>query len=65
MRHSREALPAMMAVASMSQPAPSLGTMTSIGAPAAFSLAPRKAKEMPITASPDAAILHGLEPEWV
>ena len=55
----------MIAVASMSQPMPSDGTMISIGAPLAFSLAPRKAKEMPIGISPAAAILHGLEPEWV
>ena len=58
-------VPAMIAVASMSQPTPSDGTMISSGAPAAFDLAPRNANEMPIGISPAAANLQGFEPEWV
>ena len=42
---------------------PSVGTMISSGAPAALDLAPRKAKEIPIGISPEAASLQGLEPE--
>ena len=55
----------MIAVASASQPEPSSGKMMSIGAPADFALAAGNSKETPITVSPAAAILHGLEPECV
>ena len=62
---SGASVPATMALASMSQPTPSSGTMISIGAPAAFPLAPRKANEIPIGTSPAPAIFQGFEPEWV
>ncbi len=62
---SRFLLPLTMAVASMSQPRPSLGSTISIGAPSFFDFMARYSNAMPIGNSPCAAILHGLEPECV
>ena len=55
----------MMPNASRSQPRPSFGNTRSIGAPLALLLLARYSNEMPTTYSPVAAMLHGLEPEWV
>ena len=53
----------MIAVASISHPTPSAGTIISIGAPASLDLAPLNAKDTPIGTSPAAACLQGLDPE--
>src|SRR3954470_11380967 len=55
----------MIANASRSQPRPSLGNTRSMGAPLALLVLPRYSNEIPIRYSPDAAMLQGLEPEWV
>ncbi|MNG09429.1 hypothetical protein D3C84_928480 [compost metagenome] len=62
---SGASLPLTMAVASTSQPRPSLGSTMSSGAPWRCSWMAGYSKEMPIGNSPAAASLHGLEPEWV
>ena len=56
-------VPFMIPVASISHPTPSAGTIISMGAPFALDLAPLNAKDTPIGISPEAACLHGLEPE--
>ena len=53
----------MIATPFPSQPTPSLGRMMSIGAPFAFSFAPRNEKEIDTGNSPVAVITHGAEPE--
>ena len=54
-----------MAKDSRSQPRPSFGNTRSIGAPLALLALARYSKLMPTTYSPVAAMLQGLEPEWV
>ena len=58
-------VPLWMAKASRSQPRPSFGNTRSMGAPLALLALPRYSNEMPTTNSPAAAMLQGLEPEWV
>jgi hypothetical protein len=55
----------MIPEASMSQPSPSFGKMSSTGAPFAFTSLPRKSNEMPTTNSPAPAWRQGFEPECV
>src|SRR3954462_6889407 len=55
-------VPFMMPMASRSQPSPSLGKTSSMGAPFILLVLPRYSNEMPATYSPAAAMLHGLEP---
>ena len=56
-------VPLTMPMASRSQPSPSFGNTSSIGAPRAFSRLARYSKEMPTTYSPAAAAAQGREPE--
>ena len=58
-------VPLTMAVDSRSQPRPSCGNSTSIGAPLVRNTLARYSNAMPTGNSPAAAITQGLEPEWV
>src|SRR5262245_48074075 len=58
-------VPLWMPNASRSQPSPSFGNTRSIGAPLALLVLARYSKLMPSTNSPEAAMLHGLDPECV
>jgi len=62
---SRFFVPLWIAKASRSQPSPSFGNTRSIGAPRALLALARYSKLMPMTNSPDPAMLQGRDPECV